>query len=147
MNTRIRGAQAGQARRADHDPQSLTEQAFRQGDVPAVRRLAHAFAMRAGLTSARVGDFVLAVSEAAASATAWGPCTARVRLWRTGTRAFCEVRGDGLMLRRSTSVTTLAGRQDEEETLRRLVLRQVCEFFSVSAGEGSVRVLLAVPVS
>jgi predicted transcriptional regulator len=147
MNTRMRGTQAGQARRTDHEPQMLTEQAFRQADVPVVRRLAHVFATRAGLASARVGDFVLAVSEAAASATAWGPCTARVRLWRTGSRAFCEVRGDGLMLRRSTPAAALAGRQDEEESLRRLVLHQVCDFFSVSAGDNGVRVLLAIPVS
>jgi hypothetical protein len=147
MNTRMRAAKDGQARPAHREPRWLAEQAFRKGDVPAVRRLARAFAARAGLASARVADFVLAVSEAAASATAWGPCTARVRLWTTGGRAFCEVRGDALMLRRSTPAAVLAGRQDEEEALRRLVLQQICEFFSVATGDNGVRVLLAVPVS
>jgi len=145
------GANDGQAggglpRQADRERQWLAEHAFRRGDVPAVRRLARAFAARAGLASSRLSDFVLAVSEGAASATSWGPCTARIRLWTAGTRAFCEVRGDGLMLRRTTAAA-LTGRQDEEETLRRLVLHQVCDFCSVSAGEGGVRVLLAVPVS
>jgi hypothetical protein len=147
MNTRMRAATDGPAPPAHREPRWLAEQAFRKGDVPAVRRLARSFAVRAGLASARVTDFVLAVSEAAASATAWGPCTARVRLWTAGSRAFCEVRGDGLMLRRLTPAAALTGRQGEEEALRRVVLQQICEFFSVAAGDNGVRVLLAVPVS
>jgi len=147
MNTRMRAATDGQAQPAHREPRWLAEQAFRKGDMPAVRRLARGFAARAGLASGRVADFVLAVSVAAATATAWGPCTARVRLWTAGSRAYCEVRGDGLMLRRSTPAAALAGRQDEEEALRRLVLHQICEFFSVAAGDNGVRVLLAVPIS
>lgn len=87
----------------------LTERTFRPGDVPAVRRFAKAFAMRAGLRPARIADFVLAASEATACATAWGPCVTRVRLWMTGRRAFCEVRGDALIMRRATQGSTWPG--------------------------------------
>jgi hypothetical protein len=78
------------------------ERTFRQDEVPAVRRFAEAFGARAGLRSARLADFVLAASEAAACAIAWGPCVTRVRLWMTGRRAFCEVRGDARIMRRAT---------------------------------------------
>jgi hypothetical protein len=80
----------------------LAERAFRPGDVPAVRRFAGAFGARAGLRPARLADFVLAASEAAACATAWGACMTRVRLWMTGRRAFCEVRGDAMIVCRVT---------------------------------------------
>src|SRR5579859_1656906 len=101
MNTRMRGWQASDGRLPLKSPYPFAERAFRQGDVPAVRRFTQAFGVRAGIASARLSDFVLAVSEAAACATAVGPCTARVRLWVTGRRAFCEVRGDGMLMRRS----------------------------------------------
>ena len=80
----------------------LADRRFRQDDVPAVRRFAEAFGARAGLRPARLADFVLAASEAAACAIAWGPCVTRVRLWTTGRRVFCEVRGDTRIMRRAT---------------------------------------------
>ena len=97
MNARMRGRQASDGRVPVSAPRWLAQRAFRQGDIPAVRRFTRAFCARAGIGPARHADFVLAVSESAACATAVGPCTARVRLWMTGPRAFCEVRGDGML--------------------------------------------------
>jgi len=125
----------------------LAERPFRRGDVPAVRRFARAFGGRAGIGPARLGDFVLAVSEAAACATAAGPCTARVRLWMTGTRAYCEVRGDGRLLRRSAAGSTLAGRAGEEEALRRWLLRRLADHVSLASGPDGAWVLLSMRVA
>src|SRR6201999_820682 len=109
------------------EPGWLAVRAFRQGDVPAVRRFAHAFCVRAGVASARLTDFVLAVSEASACATSWGPCTTEVPLWLSGSRAFCEVSGDGMLIRRASGENRSAARQDEAEALRRLVLQQLSD--------------------
>ena len=108
MSTRMRGWQASEGQVPLRAPRWLAQRAFRQGDIPAVRLFARAFCARAGIGSARLADFVLAVSESAACATAVGPCTGRVRLWVTGRRAFCEVRGDG-MLRRAAHGAALPG--------------------------------------
>jgi hypothetical protein len=148
MNTRIRGGwQASESRLPLTEPRLLAERAFRRGDVPAVRRFTRAFGGRTGMAATRLADFVLAVSEASACATAWGPCTARVRLWMAGRRAFCEVNGDGLLVRRVPSSSRPAGREDEEEALRRLVLRQVSDYVSVAASPGGVRVVLSMTVA
>jgi hypothetical protein len=149
MNTRMRGLQASDGQLPLSAPHWLTERAFRQGDVPAVRRFAQAFGARTGIRPARLADFVLAVSEAAACATAVGPCTARVRLWMTGTRAFCEVRGNGIVLRRSTRGGRVHpdGRPGEEEAMRRWVLRQLSDNVSVASGQDGMRVLLSMRVA
>jgi len=148
MNTRIReGWQASEGRLPPTEPHGLAERAFRQGDVPAVRRFAQAFCARVGVASTRLPDFVLAVSEASACATAWGPCTARVRLWRAGGRVFCEARGDGLLVRRVACAARSAGRQDEAEVLRRLVLQQLSDYVSVSTSPGGTRVMLSMTVA
>jgi hypothetical protein len=143
MTIRMRGWQASDARLPLNAPHRLAERAFRRGDVPAVRRFTRAFGVRAGIGSARLADFVLAVSEAAACATAAGPCTARVRLWVTGTRAFCEVHGDGMLLRRAPRVS----RTGEEEALRRWVLSRISDHVSVASGPDGVRVLLSMTVT
>jgi hypothetical protein len=147
MNARTRGLQASDDRLPLSVPHRLTERAFRRGDVPAVRRFTQAFGARAGIGTRRLADFVLAVSEAAACATAVGPCTARVRLWMTGTRAFCEVRGDGLLLRRSARGTGPGGQPGEEEAMRRWVLKQLSDYVSIASGPEGVRVLLSMQVA
>jgi hypothetical protein len=124
-------------------PHSLSELAFRQGDVPAVRRFTRAFGAGAGIGAARLADLVLAVSEAAACATGAGPCTARVRLWMTGSRAYCEVHGDGLLLQRSPR----GPRPGEEEAMRRRVLRQLSDFVSIASGPDGVWVRLSLRVA
>jgi hypothetical protein len=157
MDTRMRGWRASDGRLPRGEPRQLAQRTFRRGDIPAVRRFAEAFGTRTGIGSARRADFVLAVNEAAASVTSWGPCTARVRLWLTGTRAFCEVRGDGMAPRRALLGTTGHGttgpgtaRPDglrgEEAALRRWVLKRVCDHVSVASGPDGVCVLLSMSV-
>jgi hypothetical protein len=147
MNTKMRGLRAGGGQLPLSAPHWLTERTFRQGDVPAVRRFTRAFGVRRGIGSARLADFVLAVSEAAACATAVGPCTARVRLWVTGTRAYCEVRGNGLLLRRSAHGTRADGMPGEEDALRRSVLKQLSDYVSIASGPDGVWVQLSMRVA
>ena len=157
MNTRMRW-QASDGRLPVGEPRQLAERTFRQDDVPAVRRFAGAFGARAGIGPARLADFVLAASEAAACATAWGPSTARVRLWVSGSRAFCEVRGNATVLRRVGPGTAwqgaawqggeqLDGSRGEAAALRRCVLSQVSDYVSVACGPGGPWVLLSMSVS
>lgn len=146
MNTRMRGSQTGHGRLPLSTQHWLTERAFRQGDVPAVRRFTQAFGARTGIAAARLADFVLAVSEATACTTAVGPCTPRVRLWLSGPRAFCEVRGNG-MLRRSVRGTQVYGRPGEEEAMRRWVLKQLSDYVCIASGPDGVRVLLSMRVA
>jgi hypothetical protein len=146
MNTRMLGWRATDGRLPLDASDGLAERAFRQGDVPAVRLFTRAFGGRVGIEPRRLTDFVLAASEAMACATACGPCTARVRLWAAGNRAFCEVRGDGMLLR--TSPGSGPGRRhSEEEALRHLVLKQLSDYVSVASGPDGVWVLLSMTVS
>ena len=147
MNTRMRGLQASDGRLPLSAPHWPAERAFRRADVPAVRQFTRAFGTRAGIESGRLADLVLAVSEAAACATASGPCTARVRLWVTGTRAFCEIRADGMLLRRTAQGTRPVGRRAEVELLRHWVLKQLSDYVSVASGPDGVWVLLSMTVS
>jgi hypothetical protein len=158
VDTRTRGWRASDGRRPLGWQRQLAERTFRRGDIPAVRRLAEALGARAGIGSARLADFVLAVNEAAACVTAWGPCTSRVRLWVSGGRAFCEVRGDALARCRATrgsawhgsawyGSTRPDGVRGEEAALRRLVLRKVPDCVSVASGPDGAWVLLSMSVA
>jgi hypothetical protein len=147
MNTQMRGSQTGHGRLPLSTQHRLTERAFRQGDVPAVRRFAQAFGARTGIAAARLADFVLAVSEATACATVVGPCTPRVRLWLSGPRAFCEVRGNGMLLRRSARGIQPYGRYGEVEAMRRSVLKQLSDYVCVASSPDGTRVLLSMRVA
>jgi hypothetical protein len=118
-------------------PQWLAERSFRRRDIPAVRQFARALGARAGMKPGRLSDFVLAASEATASATVCGPCTARVRLWVTGNRAYCEVRSDG-------ALASSPARPGEEEALRHWVLRRLSDYVSVASDSDGVWVLLSM---
>jgi hypothetical protein len=120
---------------------STAERTFRQADVPSVRRLAAEFGARSGIGPARLADFVLAVSEAAACVVAGGPGAARLRLWTTGRRVLCEVRGDGDP--RHGAGGPLHG---EAEAMRRRLLRQLCDCVSASTGPDGVTVLVSITV-
>jgi hypothetical protein len=147
METRTLGWQVGEDPLPHGVTRLLAGRAFRRGDIPAVRRFTEAFGSRTGIGPARLADFVLAVSEAASTVTAAGPGTARVRLWVTGRRAFCEVRGDGPLLCRTAGGAWPAGRPGEEEALRRWVLRRVADHVSVASGPDGTRVLLSLRVA
>ena len=118
----------------------LAERTFLQSDLPAIRRFAAEFGARAGVEAGRHADFVLAVSEAAACALSYGPCSTRLRLWTGGTHAFGEIYADEMMLRQGP----LGVRQDGAETLRRWLLRQLCDDVSVEPGPHAVTVRFSV---
>jgi hypothetical protein len=143
----MRGWQASDGRLPLSAPRWLAERAFRQGDVPAVRQFTRGFGARMGIEPGRLADFVLAVSEATACATASGPCIARVRLWMTRNRAFCEVRADGMLLRRTSLGTRPVGRRGEVDALRHRVLKQLCDYVSVASGPDGLWVLLSMTVT
>jgi hypothetical protein len=155
INTQLRGRTATGGRPPGNAPHSLAERSFRQRDVPAVRVFTRAFGARTGIEPGRLTDFVLAVSEATACAAGCGPCTLRVRLWVTGPRAFCEVRGDGMLRRASPAVRPdgpdgrpgPGGQPGEEEALRHWVLKQLADYVSVVSAPDGVRVLLSMTVS
>jgi hypothetical protein len=139
MNKRMRNWRAADGQLALGGPHALAERTFRPGDLPSVRRFAMEFGARAGMGAARLSDFVLAVSEAAACAVTRGPATARVRLWASGPRVFWETHGDGLSDRGP-------GRPDEAEALRRRLLRQLCDYACVESGPDGVTVLASIGV-
>ena len=118
----------------------LAERTFLQSDLPAIRRFAAAFGAGAGIKAGRRADFVLAVSEAAACALAYGPCAARLRLWTVGTRALGEIYADETLPRLGPPGI----RQDGAETLRRWLLRQLCDDVSVEPGPHGVTVRFSV---
>ncbi|HEY1821878.1 MAG TPA: hypothetical protein VGG83_18310 [Trebonia sp.] len=126
-------------------PRWLTERSFLQRDIPAVRQFARAFGARAQLHPARLDDFVLAASEATASATACGPRAVRVRLWVTGHRAYCEVRSDGALARHSGG--PVLARPGEVEALRRSVLRRLSDYVSLASDSDGIWVLLSMTVA
>jgi len=142
MNTRMRGWNAGDGTLL-LSARSLATKTFRQADIPAVRSFATIFAARAGMGTAQLADFVLAVSEAAACATGQGPCTARLRLWITGSRALCEIHGDGVLFGPGPRD---AGHGDAE-MLRRRLLKQVCDNVSVDSGNWGVTVRFSMAVA
>ena len=144
MNTRMRGSDASSEHPLAPVARFLAEEAFRQPDIPAVRRVAAAFAARAGMGAAQLSDFVQAVSEAAGCAVAQGPCTARLRLWMAGSRAFCEITGDGML--QADGPPGARCPAGEAEALRRWVLRRLCDHVSVRAGPHGVRVILSMTV-
>lgn len=121
-------------------PAKLT---FRRQEVPSVRRFATAFGARAGLASGQLPDFVLAVSEAASSAVSHGAATARLRLWSTGARVLCEVRGEAMLPVHGPAIAT----QPDTEKLRRGLLKQVCDHVVFDAGPQGVTVRFSVSVA
>lgn len=143
MSTRMRGQGASSGHAVVPVAGSLAEQTFRQPDIPAIRRLAAAFGARAGMGTAQRGDFVQAVSEAAACAVAQGPCTARLRLWTSDGRAYCEISGDGMLMTDGAR----GAPQGDAERLRRWLLRRLCDHVSVASGPAGVTVLLSMTVA
>ena len=136
------GLRAGQAAVTRGARSQVAEAAFRQADLPSVRRLAAVFGARTGIGPVCLADFVLAVSEAAACVVAGEPGTARVRLWTTGPRVLCEVRGTCGPRQRAGG--PLHG---EAEAMRRWLLRQLSDYASVSSAPDGVTVLVSITVT
>jgi len=129
-NTRMRGPDTDHGQRLFSAQCSVAKLSFRRTDVPAVRRFAAEFGARTGMGTARLADFVLAVSEAAACAVSHGPCTARLRLWAAGARVFGEVCSDGMLLGDGPR----AVEQGDAAALRRRLLQRICDHARVEAG-------------
>jgi hypothetical protein len=142
MDTWMRRWRAGDVQLSLGGARSLVERTFRRADVPSVRHSAVEFGSRAGIGAAQLTDWVLAVNEAAACAVAWGPCTARLRLWTAGARAFCSVNGNSQLTQGPGG-----GRQADVDALRRWLLQQLCDYVSVESGPDGVSVLLAMVVT
>jgi anti-sigma regulatory factor (Ser/Thr protein kinase) len=66
-------------------------------DLSQVRRLAEARAREAGLTDARVVDFVLAVSEVAANTIRHAQSPGSMEIWFDGEEIICEMRDEGII--------------------------------------------------
>ena len=143
VNTRMRGHNPLHEERLLSTDCSLARLAFRRADIPAVRRVAAAFGMRAGMGSPALADFVLAVSEAAACAVSHGPCTARLRLWQAGPRVFGEIRGDGILLGHGPR----AVEQSDADGMRRRLLRRICDHALVESGPHGVTVRFSITVA
>ena len=142
MDTWMRRWRAGDVQLSLGGARSLMEKTFRRADVPAVRRSAVEFGSRAGIGAGRLGDWVLAVNEAAACAVAREPYTARLRLWTAGARAFCSVNADS-----GPPQGPGGARQGDVDSLRRMLLQQICDYVSVESGPDGVSVLLSMNVA
>jgi serine/threonine-protein kinase RsbW len=116
---------------------------FRRQEIPAVRRFATEFGIRAGMAGVRLADFVLAVSEASACALSHGAGTARLRLWSTGTRVHGEISGEGM---RPVDGPGRA-EQGDTDTLRRWLLKQICDHVSLEPGPYGVTARFSVTVA
>lgn len=121
---------------------SVEERTFDRADLPQLRRLAAGFGVRTGMCATCADDFVLAVSEAAASAISHGPYPAWLRLWAVGKRVFCEIRGEAMVLEHGLA----AIRQGDAETLRLWVLEQICDDVAVATGPDGVTVRFSMSV-
>jgi hypothetical protein len=142
VNTWTRGWTASEGEQLLSAMCSLAKLTFRRHEIPAARRFATEFGVRAGIASGQLTDFVLAVSEAAACALSRGPGTARLRLWTTGARVHCEIRGEGML-----PVHGPGGvEQGDTDTMRRWLLKQICDHVSFEPGAYGVTMRFSVTV-
>jgi serine/threonine-protein kinase RsbW len=117
------------------------EGSFGLDDLPALRRLAVEHGRRAGLDARRLGDFVLAVNEAATNAISRGGERARLRLWMSGDEVGCEVRGGTWMPSRQPPAVP-----DDSDSLRLWVVWQVCSEVDLSYGPDEMTVRLSIRI-
>jgi hypothetical protein len=142
MGTKVRGNGNAGKGRVLSAARSVEERTFDRADLPQLRCLAAGFGARAGMRATCVDDFILAISEAAASVTSHGSHSAWLRLWAVGKRVFCEIRGEGMLLERGLATI----RQGDVESLRLWVLEQVCDDIAVAAGPDGVTVRFSMAV-
>jgi len=76
---------------------ALCELWFDLDDLSRVRAAVHRHAPAMRLDARRLPDFVLVVSELAANSISYGGGKGRLRLWRKGPHAVCEVHDNGLI--------------------------------------------------
>jgi len=110
------------------------EATFTVDDLPALRRLASEHGRRAGMDPSKVGDFVLAVNEAATNAICHGGSRASLRLWQSGEDLCCEVRGG----------SWISAERDDTGSLRLWVVWQVSTDVELSYGPDDTRLRLSM---
>ena len=142
VNTWMRGWTAGEGEQLHSAMSSLAKLTFRRQEIPAVRRFARAFGVRAGMEGGQLPDFVLAASEAATCALSHGPGVARLRLWSTGAHILGEIRGEDMLPVRGPGGVE----QGEADTLRRWLLKQVCDHVSFEPGGYGMTVRFSLSV-
>jgi hypothetical protein len=142
MGTKVRGNGNAGNGRVLSAARSVEERTFDRDDLPQLRCLAAGFGTRVGMCASCVDDFVLAISEAAASVTSHGPYPAWLRLWAVGKRVFCEIRGKGMVPEHGLATI----RQGDVESLRLWVLEQVCDDIAVAAGPDGVTVRFSMAI-
>jgi anti-sigma regulatory factor (Ser/Thr protein kinase) len=96
-------------------PATAIDHAFEGDDLSDVRAVASGFAASAGLTPARVDEFVLGVHEVAANSVRHGPGHGLLSLWQRPDRLMVQVHDHGriddpLVGRSEPDVTELSGR-------------------------------------
>jgi hypothetical protein len=141
MGTKMRGNGNAGNGRVLSAARPVEERAFDRADLPQLRRLAAGFGGCAGMRATCMDDFILAVSEAAASTISHGPYPAWLRLWAVGKRVFCEIRGAMVLEHGHPAI-----RQGDAETLRLWVLEQVCDDVAVATGPDGVTVRFSMTV-
>jgi anti-sigma regulatory factor (Ser/Thr protein kinase) len=68
---------------------------FAGGSTRAIRETAASLAAAAGVSQLRIGDLVVAVSEALANSVRHGGGAGRIAMWCDGRRILCEIRDHG----------------------------------------------------
>jgi serine/threonine-protein kinase RsbW len=117
------------------------ESTFSVEDLSALRRLAAEHGRRAGLDPGRLGDFVLAVNEAATSAISGGGNRPRLRLWQSEHDLCCEVRGGSSMPAGQPSAVP-----DDTDSLRLWVVWQVCSEVDLAYGPDEATMRLSMRI-
>jgi anti-sigma regulatory factor (Ser/Thr protein kinase) len=114
-------------------------------DLSQVRSLAEAHAREAGMTDARVVDFVLAVSEVAANTIRHARSPGSMEIWYDREEITCEIRDDGII------TDPLAGRRKplpgSASGHGLWLVHQVCDLVELHSDENGtiVRLHMEIP--
>ncbi len=114
---------------------------FTSADLPKVRRLTVAWAVKAGMSAETADDFVIAVNEIATNAVRHGSPNASLRLWINGSAGVAEIRDSGHW-EAATAPTPLPRRPAEQGGMGLEVARLVCDGLQIKATSAGTAVLL-----
>lgn len=115
-----------------------------RSDLAELRARVRKHARRAGLSTPRVGDLVLAVSEVAANTLRYTRSPGTLAIWRDAGEIVCEMRDDG------TIADPLAGRRapppDALSGHGLWLVHQVCDRVEVSSGTSGTMVRMHMAI-
>ena len=114
---------------------------FTSADLPQVRRLTVAWAMRVGMSAEAADDFVIAVNEIATNAVRHGSPRASLRLWVSGSAGVAEICDSGQWTA-ARAPTPLPRRPAEQGGMGLEVARLVCDGLQIKATSVGTSVLL-----